>query len=107
MWLPCKVAVVGAALVDQRLSASRPQGLQAYTTTSLIACMVACRHTTRFIIWYVVFLPLGLWTYCTWTTLFIAPLITFMLAGAPVSHCGSPMACVMYAEAAITHIACP
>ena len=39
------------------------------------------RHTTRFVIAYVVFLPLGLWRHCSYWTLAIAPLITFMLAG--------------------------
>ena len=42
---------------------------------------MTCRHTTRFVIAYVAFLPLGLWRHCSYWTLAVAPLITFMLAG--------------------------
>lgn len=41
----------------------------------------ARRHTTRFVLIYIVFLPLALWRHLNYYTIGVAPLITFLLAG--------------------------
>ena len=58
-----------------------PLHLLAHHTVFLRQAQFICRHTTRFVITYVAFMPLGLWRHCGYWTLVIAPLITFMLAG--------------------------
>lgn len=42
---------------------------------------VTCRHTTRFLLAYLTFLPLALWAPLRWATLAVAPLIAFLLTG--------------------------
>jgi hypothetical protein len=44
-------------------------------------CAFACRHTTRFILIYIFFMPLVLWKYLEWGVYFVAPMITLLLAG--------------------------
>lgn len=39
------------------------------------------RHTSRFIITYIVFLPFALWQTCQWLTPFISALVAFLLIG--------------------------
>ena len=41
----------------------------------------ARRHTTRFVLVYIVFLPLALWRHLDYFTIAVAPLIAFLLAG--------------------------
>lgn len=60
-----------------RLSTRRPP----HCAYGRLEAQSVCRHTTRFVIAYVAFMPLGLWRHCGYWTLAIAPLITFMLAG--------------------------
>jgi Bestrophin, RFP-TM, chloride channel len=64
--------------------------MQGRLCVSLQACNVnmfdqngccACRHTTRFILFYVTFLPFALWKHLGWATLAVAPLITLLLSG--------------------------
>ena len=43
--------------------------------------MAYTRHTSRFIISYITFLPFGLWSSCSWLTLPIMAVITFLLVG--------------------------
>jgi hypothetical protein len=40
-----------------------------------------CRHTTRFVMLYLTFLPLALWKHLHWGTLVATPMIAFLLAG--------------------------
>lgn len=40
-----------------------------------------CRHTTRFVLIYVSFLPLALWASLDWATIIVAPTIALLLAG--------------------------
>jgi predicted membrane chloride channel (bestrophin family) len=40
-----------------------------------------CRHTTRFVLVYITFLPLALWPNLQFATLIFAPMITFLLTG--------------------------
>jgi hypothetical protein len=40
-----------------------------------------CRHSNRFVLAYVTFLPLALWNHLSWATIVVAPVITFLLAG--------------------------
>ena len=39
------------------------------------------RHTTRFILVYISFLPFALWRHLSWATLGVAPLISLLLCG--------------------------
>ena len=41
----------------------------------------ACRHTLRFMVTWLVFLPWALWEDCQWLTIPITGIITFLLLG--------------------------
>jgi len=40
-----------------------------------------CRHTSRFLICFITFLPFGLWGYTSWLTIPVMAVITFLLVG--------------------------
>ncbi len=39
------------------------------------------RHTSRFIITYIIFLPFAFWRTCQWLTPFVSGVVTFLLIG--------------------------
>lgn len=45
-------------------------------------CPLLCRHTSRFIIVYLTFLPFALWPYMEWLMLPTMAVLTFLVRGA-------------------------
>ena len=50
-------------------------------TDQLRACALRCRHTHRFILVYITFLPFAFWSLFGWFTLPIMAVFTFLLCG--------------------------
>lgn len=45
-------------------------------------CCCLCRHTARFLILWLLLLPLALWAPCGWSSVPIVAIISFVLLGA-------------------------
>jgi hypothetical protein len=43
--------------------------------------ILACRHTSRFLVMWLAFLPFSLWDACHWVTIPAAGIIAFLLLG--------------------------
>ena len=55
---------------------------------------MGCRHTTRFILIYIIFLPVALWRHLGYVSLIAGPLLALLLCGienigARLAHCVS------------------
>lgn len=52
-----------------------------YASIRIPAFQLECRHTTRFLLAYLAFLPLAMWSSIHWATIAVAPVVGFLLTG--------------------------
>ena len=49
--------------------------------TTLLSNVRVCRHTSQFLMIWLTFVPLGLWTTCDWFTPLVCCIVSFLLLG--------------------------